>query len=104
MLKDKLCTTPMISLPKFSKNFEIECDASEIGIGSVLMQEKKPIAYFSENLNGAALKYLTYVKELYVLVIALQTWQHYLWSMEFVIQTDHESLKHLKGQVKLNKH
>uniref|UniRef100_A0A2N9HB58 Reverse transcriptase domain-containing protein n=1 Tax=Fagus sylvatica TaxID=28930 RepID=A0A2N9HB58_FAGSY len=82
---------------------EIECDASGIGIGAVLMQEKQPIAYFSEKLNGAALNYPTYDKELYALVRALETWQHYLWPKEFVIHTDHESLKHLKGQGKLNR-
>jgi hypothetical protein len=47
--------------------------------------------------------YPTYDKELYALVRALETWQHYLWPKEFVIHTDHESLKHLKGQGKLNK-
>jgi hypothetical protein len=67
------------------------------------MQEKRPIAYFSEKLNGAALNYPTYDKELYALVRALETWQHYLWPKEFVIHTDHESLKHLKGQGKLNR-
>jgi hypothetical protein len=61
------------------------------------MQEKRPIAYFSEKLNGAALNYPTYDKELYALVKALETRQHYLWPKEFVIHTDHESLKHLKG-------
>ena len=102
-IKDKLCSAPLLVLPNFSKTFEIECDASGIGIGAVLMQEQRPIAYFSEKLNGAALKYPTYDKELYSLVRALQTWQHYLWPKEFVIHTDHESLKHLKGQWKLNK-
>ena len=43
------------------------------------MQEGKPIAYFSEKLNGAALKYPTYDKELYALKRALENWQHYLW-------------------------
>ncbi|KAI4313065.1 hypothetical protein MLD38_037841 [Melastoma candidum] len=102
-LKEKLSSAPLLMLPDFSKPFEIECDASGIGIGSVLMQEKRPIAYFSEKLNGAALNYSTYDKELYTLVRALETWQHYLWSQEFVIHTDHESLKHLKDQGKLNR-
>ncbi|XP_042408307.1 uncharacterized protein LOC121997755 [Zingiber officinale] len=102
-LKEKLSTAPLLLLPYFSKVFEIECDASGIGIGVVLMQEKRPIAYFSEKLNGAALNYSTYDKELYALVRALETWQHYLWSKEFIIHMNHESLKHLKGQGKLNR-
>ncbi|GKV46464.1 hypothetical protein SLEP1_g53445 [Rubroshorea leprosula] len=53
--------------------------------------------------TGAALNYPTYDKEMYALVRALETWQHYLWPKEFVIHTDHESLKHLKGQGKLNR-
>ena len=78
MVKDKLCIAPLLVLQDFSKTFEIECDALRMGIGVVLMQERKPIVYFSEKLNGTTLKYLTYVKELYALVRALQTWQHYL--------------------------
>ncbi|PKI61546.1 hypothetical protein CRG98_018042, partial [Punica granatum] len=65
--------------------------------------EGRPIAYFSEKLSGAALNYPTYDRELYALVQDLETWQYYLWPKEFVIHTDHESLKHLKGQHKLNK-
>ncbi|KAH9780704.1 Endonuclease [Citrus sinensis] len=67
------------------------------------MQEGRPIAYFSEKLSGTALNYPTYDKEMYALVRALETWQHYLLPKEFVIHTDHESLKHLKGQGKLHK-
>ena len=72
-------------------------------LGVVLLQERQLIAYFSEKLNRATLNYPTYDKKLYSLVKALQTWQHYLWPKKFVIHIDHESLKHLKGQGKLNK-
>ena len=102
-LKDKLTNAPLLCLPDFAKVFEIECDASGIGIGAVLMQESKPIAYFSEKLNGAALNYSTYDKELFALKRALETWQHYLWPKEFIIHSDHESLQYLKSQGKLNK-
>ncbi|XP_019099603.1 PREDICTED: uncharacterized protein LOC109132446 [Camelina sativa] len=51
ILKGKLTQTPLLTLPDFSKTFKIECDASGVGIGVVLMQEKKPIAYFSEKLG-----------------------------------------------------
>ncbi|WMV17938.1 hypothetical protein MTR67_011323, partial [Solanum verrucosum] len=87
----------------FSKSFEVECDASGKGICAVLMQDSKPIAYFSENLSGATLNYSIYDKELYALVRALATWQHYLWPREFVVKTDHESLKYLKSQGKLSR-
>ena len=80
-----------------------ECDASSIGIGVVLLQEGHPIAYFSEKLKGIHLNYSTYDKELYAFVRALFTWQHYLFPKEFVIHSDHESLKYLKSQNKLNK-
>ena len=103
LLKGKLTNAPLLALPNFAKTFEIECDASGVGIGAVLMQEGRPIAYFSEKLSGASLKYPTYDKELYALVRTLETWQHYLWPKEFVIHTNHESLKHLKGQHKLNR-
>ncbi|RDY07038.1 Tf2-8, partial [Mucuna pruriens] len=66
-------------------------------------EESKPIAYFSEKLRGAALNYSTYDKELYALVRTLQSWQHYLWPREFIIHYDHQSLKFLKSQGKLQK-
>lgn len=103
LLKDKLCSAPILRLPDFSNTFELECDASGIGIGAVLTQDRQPIAYFSEKLKAAQLNYSTYDKELLALVRALEVWQHYLLPKEFVIHTDHESLKWLNGQGKLNK-
>ncbi len=54
-----------------------------MGIGAVLIQEGRPIAYFREKLNKATLNYTTYDKELCVLVRVLETWQYYLWPKEF---------------------
>jgi hypothetical protein len=102
-LKKRLTEAPLLVLPDFTKTFEVECDASGIGIGGVLMQQGKPVAYFSEKLGGAQLNYSVYDKELYALVRVLETWQHYLWPKEFVIHSDHEALKYLKGQAKLNR-
>nr|KYP35911.1 Retrovirus-related Pol polyprotein from transposon 17.6 [Cajanus cajan] len=102
-LKDKLTHAPLLALPDFSRTCELECDASRVGIRAVLLQGGQPIAYFSEKLKGASLNYPTYDKELYALVRALQNWEHYLIPKEFVIHSDHESLKYLRGQGKLNK-
>jgi transposase InsO family protein len=102
-LKDKLTHAPLLQLPNFDKTFELECDASGIGLGGVLLQEGKPVAYFSEKLSGPSLNYSIYDKELYALVRTLETWQHYLWPKEFVIHSDHESLKHIRSQGKLNR-
>jgi hypothetical protein len=52
ILKDKLTHAPLLQLPDFNKTFELECDASGIGLGGVLLQEGKPVAYFSEKLSG----------------------------------------------------
>ncbi|KAL2252887.1 UNVERIFIED_CONTAM: Retrovirus-related Pol polyprotein from transposon 17.6 [Sesamum indicum] len=102
-IKEKLTHAPFLALPDFGKTFEIECDASGIGIGGVLMQGGRPIAYFSEKLSGPTLNYPTYDKELYALVRVLETWQHYLWPKVFVIHSDHESLKYIKSQSKLSR-
>jgi hypothetical protein len=66
------------------------------------MQKRRSVAYFSEKLSGQTLNYSVYDKELYALVRSLETWQHYLLPKDFVIYSDHESMKHLKGQLKLN--
>ena len=67
-----------------------------------MIQGGRPVAYFSEQLSGPVLNYSTYDKELYVLVYSLETWQHYLWPKEFVIHSDHESLKYIRSQSNLN--
>jgi hypothetical protein len=98
-LKSNLTQASLLQLPDFDKTYDLQCDASGIGIGGVLIQGGKLVAFFNEKLNGPTLNYSTYDKEIYALVRVLQTWQHYLWSKEFVIHLDHESLKYLKGQM-----
>jgi hypothetical protein len=72
-LIDKLTHAPLLQILNFGKTFELERDASGIGIGGVLLQEGKSIAYFSEKLSGPSLNYSTYDKELYALVRVLET-------------------------------
>ena len=102
-IKAKLTQAPIIVLPNFDKTFELECDVSGVGICTILLQDGHPIAYFSEKINGPSRNYPTYDKQFYALVRSLHTWEHYLVSKEFIIHSDHESLKYLKTQHKLNK-
>ncbi|PKU75798.1 hypothetical protein MA16_Dca026359 [Dendrobium catenatum] len=99
----KMSQAPILSLPDFEKVFEVDCDASHVGIGAVLSQEGKPVAYFSEKLNDVRSRYSTYDLEFYAIVQALKFWRCYLIQREFVLNTDHEALRFLGSQKNLNK-
>ena len=71
-------TSPILALPDFSKIFVGEYDASENGLGPILMQELRPLAYLSQALKGKILFLSTYEKEFLALVLAVQKWRHYL--------------------------
>ncbi|GJZ03035.1 RNA-directed DNA polymerase [Tanacetum coccineum] len=101
ILKAKVTEAPVLALPNFNEVFQVECDASEVGIGGVLSQNQRWIAFFSEKLNDARRKYSTYDKEFYAIVRSLDTWRHYLLPNEFVLFYDHEALKFINGQHKL---
>lgn len=94
-IKVKMTQALILQLPDVNKVFEVTYDVFRLGIGRVLSQENDPIAYFSEKLNDAKLKYSTYNKEFYVIIQSLYHWQHYLLSKEFILYFNHEGLKYL---------
>jgi hypothetical protein len=101
-LKKKIIEQPILVLPDFNKTFQVKCDASGFAIGAVLSQDDRPVAYFSEKLNQAKVKYSTYDKEFYVVIQALKMWRHYLVPKEFVLYSDNHALQFVTQQEKLN--
>ncbi|GJQ94063.1 putative reverse transcriptase domain-containing protein [Tanacetum coccineum] len=101
-LKDKLCNAPVLSLPGGPKDFVVYCDASGLGLGYVLVQRGKVIAYASRQLKIHEKNYTTHDLELGAVVFALKIWRHYLYGTKSVIYTDHKSLQHIFSQKELN--
>jgi hypothetical protein len=101
-LKKRLTTAPVLTLPDLSKSFSIYCDASRLGLGCVLMQEGKVVAYASRQLRKHELNYPTHDLELAAVVHALKIWRHYLIGHKCDIYTDHKSLKYIFTQSELN--
>lgn len=97
-LKEIMSTPPVLGLPNFSKSFVIECDGLGGGIGAVLMQEGRPLAYLSQGLKGKNLMLSTYEKELLASVMAILKWRHYLLGQIFKVTTDQQALKHFLEQ------
>lgn len=97
-LKHALVSAPVLALPDFSKQFTLETDASECGIGAVLSQDKHPIAFLSRALGPKSKGLSTYEKEYMAILLAVDHWRPYLQHGEFLILTDHHSLKHLSEQ------
>ena len=92
----------MLSLPDEQGNFVLYSDASHKGLGCVLMQHDKVIAYASRQLKPHEQKYPTHDLELAAIVVALKIWRHYLYGEKCEIYTDHKSLKYIFTQKELN--
>nr|GFA08765.1 putative reverse transcriptase domain-containing protein [Tanacetum cinerariifolium] len=101
LMNRKLCSAPILALPKGSKDFVVYCDASIKGLGMVLMQREKVIAYGSRQLKVHEKNYTTYDLELGAVVFALKIWRHYLYGTKCTMFTDHKSLQHILDQKEL---
>nr|GEW78686.1 retrotransposon protein, putative, Ty3-gypsy subclass [Tanacetum cinerariifolium] len=102
LIKQKLCSAPILALPEGSKDIMVYCDASHKGLGAILMQREKVIAYASQQLKILEKNYTTHDLELESLVFALNMWRHYLYGTKCIVFTNHKSLQHILDQKELN--
>ncbi|GKD78017.1 putative reverse transcriptase domain-containing protein [Tanacetum coccineum] len=101
-LKQKLCSAPILALPKGTEDFVVYCDISLKGYGAMLMQREKVIAYASRQLKVHEENYTTHDLELGAVVFTLRLWRHFLYGMQCVVFTDHKSLQYILNQKELN--
>jgi hypothetical protein len=92
VLKEKIAKQLVLVLPYFKKTFQFKCDASGVAIDTILSQDDKIVAYFSEKMNDVKRKYSTYDKEFYPVIQALKKWRHYLMPKEFFLYTKNQDL------------
>ncbi|GJZ04682.1 putative reverse transcriptase domain-containing protein [Tanacetum coccineum] len=101
-LQDKLCNALVLALLDGPKDFVVYCDASGLGLGCVLMQRGKVIAYASRQLKIHEKNYMTHDLELRAVVFAFKIWRHYLYGKKYVIYIDYKSLQHIFIQKEMN--
>ena len=101
-LKEMLVKAPVLTQPTSGKEYTLYSDASGIGLGCVLIQNDKVVAYASRQLKSHEQNYPTHDLELAAIVFALKIWRHYLYGEKCRIYTDHKSLKYLLTQKELN--
>jgi len=101
-LRELLTKAPVLAQPDNAKPFDVYCDASGTGLGCVLMQDNRVIAYASRSLRPHEQNYPTHDLELAAIIHALKIWRHYLMGTHCNIYTDHKSLKYIFTQADLN--
>ncbi|GKC83683.1 putative reverse transcriptase domain-containing protein [Tanacetum coccineum] len=102
LIKQKLRSALILALPEGSEDFVVYCDASHKGLGDVLIQREKVIAYASRQLKIHEKNYTTLDLELRSVVFALKIWRHNLYGTKCSVFTDHKSLQHILNQKELN--
>nr|GEX21209.1 putative reverse transcriptase domain-containing protein [Tanacetum cinerariifolium] len=102
LMNRKLCSAPILALLEGSEDFVVYYDASIKGLGTVLMQKEKVIAYGSQQLKVHEKNYTTHDLELGAVVFALKIWRHYLYETKCTVFTDHQILQHILDQKELN--
>ena len=101
-LKRRLTSAPILIIPERGQRYTVYCDASKDGLGCVLMQSGKVVAYGSRQLKNHEQNYPTHDMELAAVVFALKIWRHYLYGEQFEVFSDHKSLKYIFTQRDLN--
>ena len=94
-MKTRLTSAPVLTLPDGVDGFVVYCDASRVGLGCVLMQKGKVIAYAFRQLKPYEKNYPTYDLELAAIVFTLKMWRHYLYGVHVYVFTDHKSLQYV---------
>ena len=102
MLKNRVISTPVLTLSEGIKGFVVCCDASRVGLGCVLMQHGKVIAYAIRQLKVHERNYPTHDLELEAVVFSLKIWRHYLYGVHVDVFTNHKSLQYVFTQKELN--
>lgn len=101
-LKQRLTTAPILTEPDSEKDYVVYCDASKLGLGCVLLQDRKVIAYGSRQLKPHEVNYPTHDLELASVFFALKSWRHYLYGTKYALFIGHKSLKYFFTQKELS--